>query len=191
MSLKHYQLIKFMAGLLPGVPAIIEFINSPQCTIEMINCDDKYTYSPLCLACHHLKTEIVEALIKKGVNVNQVQKRYKDSSTTPLKMCVGNNACDEPEIRVGLIDLLIKAGADINNDILVFACQCNDNASIRKLLEYTIDINYVDEHGKTAMDYLIMHENNEIMNLIEKMKLKELLETNLITQESEKTKMKI
>lgn len=185
------ELLKRMFGF-SDVKLIVNFIKSSDCTQEMIHCDDEYGFSPLIYACQYNKTSIVQALINKGVNVNQLHHSIV-GKYSPLELCILYIADEEEELedKVKIIDLLMKAGVHVANHTLNLACKKNETAIIKKLLDYPIEVEFVDAKGWKPMDYLLLNKNHEMIKLVNTIVLNKKLKHDLPNKEFPTTKSKI
>ena len=88
--------------------------------------------------------EILEYLIKKGASVNKI---HSDTA-----LCVAA-MCDQ----YGCVDVLLKAGADVNtvvyggNTTLILAAECGKNTCVNLLIQAGADVNAVNNRGCTAL----------------------------------------
>ena len=171
----------------------IKFINSKECTLEMINYDNGDGWCPLNLAARLNRSDVVEALIKKGADVNHVSWDY---SYTPLMFCIVYGSCrgdDEEQLRT--IDLLINAGTNLNYEGRFSAfskvCCSNQTEIIKKLLQHPINIEFRDEDGISGMDYLIDHKNYEAISLVNKYLLNNTLQQELNAEKQIAKRVKI
>lgn len=116
--------------------------------------------TPLMMAVKAREYKIAEFLVEKGARVDQV---YSDSSA--LIDLVSNEPDDRYDLP--LVELLIKAGADVNikteNGLtpLLIAVKKRLINITEALLKAGADINAVDSSGRTAKD--IAHEQNKII----------------------------
>lgn len=194
MELYEETLVEeYMADTKDDVRAI-KFINSPQCTLEMINYMDDDGWCSLNLAARLNRYEVVEALIKKGANPNVVS---WDSGRNPLMYAIseGTYYNEEKISNIKTIEILINAGTDLNfgkrTSAFVLACELNKTEVIALLLAHQINIDFKDKNGHTGLDYLKEAENEEGIKLVETYLLNKSLQKELTTNgvETKKPKM--
>jgi ankyrin repeat protein len=186
---------EYMADTKDDIRAI-DFINSPKCTLEMINYDNGDGWCALNLAARLNRYHVVEALINKGADVNHVS---WDSSMNPLMYAINDGDYYENDgskaDNLKTIHLLINAGTDLNYgdrfSAFTLACQVNKTEVICGLLYNKININFKDEDGNTGIDYLKENHNEEALKLIDNYLLNTRLEKELSTNTKETKKHKI
>lgn len=173
----------------------IKFINSKKCTKEMVNYSDDDGWSALNLAARLNRWEVVEALIKKGANPNHI---HWDYSYNALMFAIVDGSYYEGETReanLKTIDLLINAGTNLNFEdrfsAFSLACELRKTEVIARLLGHGVNIDFKDEDGKTGMDHLIKNNSKEAIDLVEKYILKNNLQEELKSTQSENKKPKI
>jgi ankyrin repeat protein len=173
----------------------IKFINSPECTIEMINYDNGDGWCALNLAARLNRYEVVEALIKKGADVNHVS---WDSSMNPLMYAIYDGDYYEggsKEANLKTIELLINAGTNLNFEdrfsAFTLACGARKIEVIASLLQHNINVEFKDENGNTGLNMLKKHNNVEGIKLIETYLLNKSLQKELPTNGVEVKKPKI
>lgn len=119
---------------------------------------DTNYFSILALASFAGSAEIVDFLIEKGVNVNQIDRlKYR----TALHWAV---ASDNDEI----VKVLLNAGANVNisdRDFvtpLILASNLGNSSIVRRLIDSGSNINHADRMGTTALHYACMRFHYEI-----------------------------
>jgi ankyrin repeat protein len=194
MSLKENTLYNRYFYQEANEKGALKFINSPECTLEMINYEED-GYTSLMMASRFNSFNCVEALINKGVNVNY------HSSTLEMDALMytiadGRYSGDSKEANLKVVSLLIEAGTDLhyNNkefSAFILACRCEKLEVIKLLLNHNTDINFIDIYGKNGMDYL--KENNDLqgVKLVEAYILNKSLQKELPTNITEVKKLKI
>lgn len=121
---------------------------------------------PLSSACSYARTEVVEYLVSKGVNVNAFE-RYEENGP------ICNSALMNATYK-GLFDvvkLLVKNGADLNQKMetseqltpLCLAARRGSKNILKYLIEMGADINYQNKNGKTPL--MIAVEKNLLNNI--------------------------
>ncbi len=185
----------YMANTKDDIGAI-KFINSPECTVEMVNYDNGDGWCPLNLAARLNRHEVVDALIKKGADVNQVS---WDSSMNALMYAICDGDYYEQDgsklDNLKTIELLVNAGTNLNfedrTSAFLLACELNKTEVIALLLAHKINIDFKDEDGNTSMTFLRERNNNEGIRLVENYMLKESLQKELPNELSESKKPKM
>lgn len=172
---------------------VINFLNSPECTKEMVNYHDDDGWSSLILAVRLNRYEVAKKMIEKGADVNYAD---WDHSYNALMHCMHNGSGRDEEAHIKTIKLLIEAGTNLNYEdrfsAFTMAASMN-NTEVMKLLltNAKINLDFKDEDDKSGMDYLKESNNVEILQLIEKLKLKEKLNDEMVSNESSILKVKI
>jgi len=127
---------------------------------SIVNAVDKNGSSMLILACYRGNMPVATFLMNKNANVNYVSK-----NGTALMACVVKN-------NIELFDLLISKGAnpDLVDDngmtALMLAVQFNNEGMVKKLLDVKSNKLIKCKLNKTAFEYAIVTENEEIINLL-------------------------
>jgi ankyrin repeat protein len=172
---------------------LIMLINSPEYTKEVINYSSEF-HTPLSMACTHNRPEVVEALIKKGADVNHLSKE----GMTPLMLNIYNASYYNEEERaksLETIQILIDNKADIHikgrYSAFSLACGLEKLEIVRFLLDHDVDIEFKDVNGKTGLDYLKNENNIEGIKLIESYILHKNLKNNLDEHNTVNKKHKI
>jgi ankyrin repeat protein len=173
----------------------IAFINSAECTKEMVNYADDDGWTALNLAAKLNRWEVVEALIKKGADVNHENFNY---SMNALMFAIYDGDYYEGEDReanLKTIDLLINAGTDLNFEdrfsAFTLACNLDKIEVIVRLLGHGVNIDFKDEDDKTGMEHLIENKNEDAIRLVENYRLNNKLQEELPSNKSEPKKPKL
>lgn len=174
----------------------IKFINSANCTKEMVNYEDGDGWCALNLAARLNRYEVVDALIKKGGDVNHINRGH---SMNPLMFAIYDGDYydhdESKEDNLKTIQLLINAGTNLNYEkrfsAFTLACQTRKNEVVSLLLSYDINIDYKDEDGKTGLDHLREDENEFCIKLVEKYLLSKSLQKELTSNNNETKKIKM
>lgn len=129
-----------------------------------VNARDKYGQTPLIIACgrqsKHANIELIKYLIEKGANVNATgEDEYHDQ--TPIMMAIRADYLIR-SVAMQIIDILLKAGADINaatkSDKITALTKASrlGHLSITKfLVEHGANLNAQDSDGWTPLMYAI------------------------------------
>ena len=106
--------------------------------------------------------EVIEALIIRGADVNEVETRFKG---TPLSAAAAGNP--NPEI----INLLVKNGAKVNvilsqgrTPLMNATMQNNNKGIVRALLKNGANTDVKDDRGLTALEYARLSNNTNAIN---------------------------
>ncbi len=169
---------------------LIDFINSDKCNNELINYASSDGKTALYVAVSMIRFDVVEALIKKGSNVNIVS-----NSLTPLMLALFSSTKDEIEENRKIINFLIDSGANFEpvNGLSPFsiACFIQENETIKKMLKYDIDIDFIDKNGKTALDHLYEQNNTEGLKILKSYLLQKTIREELSGNDNNQKKLKI
>ncbi|MCA9487373.1 MAG: ankyrin repeat domain-containing protein [Nanoarchaeota archaeon] len=119
---------------------------------------------PLHLASLYDNWEIVEYLLEKGANIETTNK----NGFTPLLWAVDQNS-------LNTVKILVENGADIEakreddykgRNSLITAVYLDYFEIVKYLVESGANVNAVDNEGKTALDYAIEEENQEVIDYL-------------------------
>ncbi|NVJ48875.1 MAG: ankyrin repeat domain-containing protein, partial [Gammaproteobacteria bacterium] len=111
-------------------------------------------------ACLRANIDMAEYLLGHGLNINAKD----DDKSTPLHSAITSSLFNGIEI----VEWVINAKADVNAlasgkiSPLILACQLTNDEAINLLLNYNVDINVVDRDGKTAFDYCVESQQENI-----------------------------
>ncbi|MEO8235205.1 MAG: ankyrin repeat domain-containing protein [Flavobacterium sp.] len=127
---------------------------------EIINTKNENGFTPLILACYKGNVEVAKFLMEKSKTINT-----SSDMGTPLMASVvkGNNVITE---------LLLQKGAnpDLTDNkgttALMYAAQFQNIDAIKLLLKYKADIEHKDKEGKTAFEFAVFTNNEEIINIL-------------------------
>ncbi len=130
---------------------------------ELVRVQDSRGSTPLILAAYYNQGDIVDALLKKGADVNA-----KDGSGSTALMGACFKGYDEVARK------LIRAGADINTrnvmgaSCLIFAITFKREEIAKLLISEGADTSARDARGHTAVDHARMQGLHSLVNLLEK-----------------------
>lgn len=171
-----------------SLDTLIDFINSEACTKKIINCRTFNGNTPLFMAASLNEFEIVDALIKKGADINVVV----ESMTPLIKVIMMNDYGEANEIT---INLLIDAGASLEpvdqKSAFNMACYVYKNEAIKRMLPLGVDLQFKDQYGKNALEHLQFTRNEEALKFIETYLLEKSLQKELTNKNTENKKLKI
>jgi ankyrin repeat protein len=176
---------------------IIEFINSEQCTKEMVNEIGGNNMTPLHVAALNNKYRVAEALLKKGADVNGMFYQMEKPGLPPLHMAVYYGSYDgkQKEENLKVINLLLenKAHIDISSHSpFMLASIKSKNEVVQLLLNYDIDIQFKDSEEKTGLDHMRYNKNSTGIKLVESHMLERALQEELtVTKSAKSTKLKV
>lgn len=127
---------------------------------KVINTKNENGFTPLILACYKGNLEVAKFLIEKSKTINT-----SSEMGTPLMASVvkGNNIITE---------LLLQKGAnpDLTDNkgttALMYAVQFQNIDAVKLLLKYKADIKRKDKEGKTAFEFAVFTNNEEIINIL-------------------------
>jgi ankyrin repeat protein len=176
---------------------IIEFINSDQCTKEMVNEIGGNNMTALHIAASNNKYRIVKALLKKGADVNGMFYEMDNPGLPPLHMAIyyGSYDAEKKEENLKVINLLLehKAHIDIStHSPFILASIKSKNEVVQLLLNYDIDIQFKDSGEKTGLDHMRYNQNSTGIKLVESHMLERALQEELtVTKSSKSTKLKV
>ncbi len=139
------KLVEFLIELGADIHLRVKLENSNDCTFLMVLADIRYYRTET--------SEVAKILIKKGINVNAIEKKFGFSALS--------KAMISPTILKKLIKILLDNGADVNIKTkegytsLMFGCQNpSDLESIKWVVEKGADLNVQNRFNETAL-YLI------------------------------------
>lgn len=126
-----------------------------------VNQHGQFEYPLLHRACYHGYLEIIELLIDNGADINILDK----FNMTPLSSIIDGNENNWFEC----IELLIKKGAILKEDILIEAVRNEIYIEVIKLLlDNGADVDYIDCNGDKAINYAYDKNLYETIKLLEK-----------------------
>ncbi|XP_071178213.1 uncharacterized protein [Mytilus edulis] len=147
----------FIQSCLRGYYDIVQYFISK--SVDRKSCDS--FHSPLTAACKGGNEKIVQLLIDKGSDVNQVDSR----GCSPL-----NAACHSGHEKI--IQLLIDKGSDVNQvgtygyTPLTAACSGSNEKIIQLLIDKGSDVNQVDRRGCSPLTAACSGSNEKIIQLL-------------------------
>jgi ankyrin repeat protein len=127
---------------------------------NIVNAIDDNGTSMLILACYRGNHEVAQFLIDNGADLNYVSK-----NGTALMACVVKN-------ELSLVDALLKKKANVDladeNGItaLIFAVQLKNVPMVKKLVNSGANAGLKCKQEKTAFEYAVFSNNEEIINLL-------------------------
>jgi ankyrin repeat protein len=175
---------------------IAKFILSPECTDEMIHYIDvdNNTYTTLSVAVRNNNNKAVDALIKRGADINW---KHPITKCNPLFDAIFSNNPTEKDKQNNfkIIKALINANSDLidekNFSAFTIACDQQKIEVLPLLFSKNIDVHFKDRKGYTGLDYLKKHDNKAGMMLVEKYFLHKKLKEELTNNGIEVKKPKI
>ncbi|CAC5421080.1 unnamed protein product [Mytilus coruscus] len=147
----------FIKLCLRGYYDILQYFISK--SVDIKNCDSNYT--PLTAACSGGNKKIVQLLIDKGSDVNEVDGMKHAPLTTA---CIGGNE--------KMVQLLIDNGSDINKidgmkqTPLTTACSRGNEKIIKLLIDKGSNVNQVDGMRQTPLTIACSRRNEKIVQLL-------------------------
>lgn len=117
-----------------------------------VNLGNKRGVTPLMMACLYHYKEIVEYLLLRGADIKRVSE-----FGGVLSHSVGSNA------KAGIVKLLIKKGADVNERALIYenetplfcACRCGQFEIVKMLVEAGANINAINDLDNTPLQEMV------------------------------------
>jgi ankyrin repeat protein len=142
---------KFWRACENGIFHIIQKVieNSPDC-VNSFDCKDR---TPVYVCCENNQVEILQYLIKKGADVNELC----GFNGTALHI-----ACRK--VFIEIVKILVEANADIHSvilngcTVLHYACVDGQFDVIKYIVSNGVDINHLDENGSTALSYICQNK---------------------------------
>ncbi len=128
-----------------------------------VNIKDNKGQNALFLAVYNKKYNCIESLLKAGININYLN----NFGVSPLYLAIENEDTD-------IVKLLLEYGADPNLSKVYYNNTPLMRASSMGLIDIVdlllnskhIKVNYIDDVGKTALDYATFYKRNEIIALL-------------------------
>jgi len=127
-------------------------------------------------AIHKRRPDIVQMLMKDGLNANCTDER--GISAIHSEVNEGSNSCNK------IIDILIQAGADINckkscdkSTVIQSAIVYDKYSTVERLIEAGADVNLSNALGRTALHIAAIFNQKEIVSLLIKSNADVNLET--------------
>lgn len=127
---------------------------------EIINTKNSNGFTPLILACYKGNVAVVKFLIENSKTINT-----SSDMGTPLMACVVKGSNE-------ILELLLQKGADPNltdskgTTALMYAAQFQNIDAIKLLLKHKAEIQHKDKDGKTAFEFAVFTNNEEIINIL-------------------------
>jgi ankyrin repeat protein len=169
------------------IAEVVKFIESKECTKKMCNYKDRDGNTPLYVAAAENKFEIVEALVKKGANVNYVK---ESNSLNPLMVAIFDSsfqATNKEKANTDIINFLVDAGTNLEPTLgesaFNLACLTEKTEAIRKILGSGKEINlhFRDRYNATGLGHLEQTGNDEGLRLVQNYLLNKSLKKDLPT----------
>jgi ankyrin repeat protein len=127
------------------------------------DCDYEHHYgdTPLMLAIHLHRMQIVEHLLAVGANVNLVTSRLR-ATAAKVAAQYGNER---------IMTMLIQAGANVQaplerSNLCHYAAQNTDAGVLRLLAEAGVPVDEPDGSGRRPIDYAAENKNEQIMSCL-------------------------
>jgi ankyrin repeat protein len=127
---------------------------------EVINTKNENGFTPLILACYKGNVSVAKFLIENSKTINT-----SSDMGTPLMACV----VKENNI---IAELLLQKDANPNltdnkgTTALMYAAQFQNIDAIKLLLKYKAGLEYKNKDGKTAFEFAVFTNNEEIINIL-------------------------
>jgi ankyrin repeat protein len=181
----------------PRTSELVKFIESKECTKKLVNYKGNGGATPLYVAAISNKFEVVEALIKKGANLNPIR---ESNGFTPLMGAIFDSsyqATNREKANTDIINLLIDAGASLEPTIgdspFNLACMTEKTEAIRKILSsgQEINLHFRDRYNATGLGHLEHTDNTEGLRLVELYLINKNLKKELATSETNSKKLKV
>jgi len=154
---------------------ITMLLRNPAVRVDVVNVDGNTVLHTFCQKYKNPKCEeAFNMLIQRGANVNAKNSQRE----TPLHKAVIN-----PRIRMILVELLIKAGAKVNESVkggtpLHYAVQLSRTDLVTILVANGADLTVKDSRGDTPMDLCKQFKNEAVLRKLQEfMKLGEYLDS--------------
>lgn len=172
---------------------IIEFINSNQCTKEMVNKSCGNNMTALHIAASNNKYRVAEALLEKGADANGMFYQMDNPGLPPLHMAIyyGSYGNEKTEENLRVIKLLLDAKADIDistHTPFLLASIRSKNEVVQLLLNYDIDIQFKGADNKTGLDHMIYNNNSVGIKIVQSHMLDKALREELAVTKFQKSK---
>lgn len=150
----------------------LAFINSEHCTAEMVNHADDDGWTPLILAARLGRVLVVDALIKKGADVNYVSWTSGRNAMMYALADIGGYPPEAKMLQLATVRLLAQAGTNplfgAKTSAYVLACKLSRMEALSELLKGEVDFGFRDKDGKTGADYLAENGNAVGLALVER-----------------------
>lgn len=124
---------------------------------------DSRGFSPLILACYNGNKETTHLLIKAGASIDL---QDRTGNTALIAVCFKGFS--------DLFDLLFTSKIDVDKQnfngatALTFAATFNQVVLVKKLKEKGARSDIKDRFGKTPLDYALIQDNIEVINILSK-----------------------
>jgi len=174
---------------------VIEFIRSSKCTKQMVNQVYDNNMTPLQTAACNNKLEIVDALLKKGANIEP-----GNQTLGPIEMAIyyGPYSNDEDiQNNLKVIQKLIKKKKKIDFEHrynpFILACMKGKNEIIQLFLDGThnVDVMLKGFDDKSGVEYLQKFKNQEGIKLVESYLMNNYLKNDLPNKVIHKKEFKL
>jgi ankyrin repeat protein len=179
------------------ISEVVKFIESKECDRKIFNYKDSGGATPLYVAAMSNKFEIVEALVKKGANLNAIRDA---NGFNPLMAAIFDSsyeATNREKQNTDIINLLIEAGTNleptIGDSAFNLACMTGKTEAIRKILAsgQEINLHFRDRFNATGLGHLERTGNDEGLRLVELYLINKSLKKDLPKLDNSKKKVKV
>ena len=152
--------------------AILSYYDSIKNNLQEEKLTQDFLQSLLYLSIKTNKQKVSETLINYGVeNLNETYYLNDNTASTLLSIAIDNS----PEI----IELLLKNGVDVNSTMgknnkyshkpishLLYAIKANKIEAIKKLIEYKVALNNLDDYGISPLAVATCTNNPDLVKLL-------------------------
>ena len=163
--------------------SVLCFLKSDECTKEMVNYYNGDGWSSLILAARQARFEVMQAMIKKGADVNYVDLDHSCNALMHMIHNVDSYTSEDEQLFFNCAKLLIDAGTDLHFkdrfSAFTMACECRRTNIIPLFLAQDVDLEWKDEDGKSGIDYLIEDNNEQALAMISSYQLHQKLSSDL------------
>ncbi len=115
----------------------------------------------LITGCQRGDITLIEQALRNGADVNRKKRDYiNNSGDTPLEIAINGGYLE-------VINYLIDNGANQLNESLLFASRKGNLNTVKLLIARGANINYEDEHGKTALKIASVYHKKDVVEYLE------------------------
>lgn len=179
------------------VSEVVKFIESKECTKKVFDYKDNNGNTPLYVAAIMSKFKIVEALVKKGANINYIKSSNNHNPLMAAIFDCSHQATNRKKANTDIINLLIDAGTNLEPTIgesaFNLACWTENTEAIRKILSsgQNINLHFTDRYNATGLGHLERTDNSEGLRLVELYLLNKSLNKDLTNNSVSNKKIKM